>query len=152
MAVSSSPNDPGLKPWVRGDPITAGRLDTWQNRTVTSVRGGPGIRVLQKGGDVTVSLAPQDVPVRRALIPVSLEVTAGQTSATNGGDNTTAPSYTYQMKALDTDADLGTAAQSPRVGREAGLYEPAVDGEAYIASDGTFALWRAYEVADAAHC
>jgi hypothetical protein len=145
MAVTTSPNDPSLVPWRRGDPITASRLDTWQSRTVTTVRGGPGIRVLQKGGDVTVSLAPQDVRVRLGLFPVSLTVTAGQTDATHGGDDVTSPSYTYQMRTLDTDTDIGDAGQSPRVGREAGLFTAATEGEAYVKPDGTIGLWRAYE-------
>jgi hypothetical protein len=90
-------------------------------------------------------------PGRQGLFPVSLTVTAGQTDATHGGSQTTAPTYTYTMKVLDGETELGTAL-SPRVGRRFGKFVAATDGEAYVKSDGTYGLWQAYESTFVSNC
>ena len=144
MPTPTSPDDPGLKAWQRGDPIAAERLNRLQNRVLTDLSGGPGIRVLRKGNQAVVSLAPQDARPRAGFFPVALVVTAGQVIGTHGGDQTTAPTWTYTVNDYYTGDELATE-QSPATGRRFGRFNSATLGDGYVKTDGTIGLWRADE-------
>jgi hypothetical protein len=61
-----SPDDPSIRPWAPRQPVDHRRLNILQERVVTDITVGPGLRLWRKGNSVSIGLMDSS---RRATAP-----------------------------------------------------------------------------------
>src|SRR4051812_10723137 len=72
--MPTSPDDPGISPWKPRQPVESRRLNALQERVITEITVGPGLKMGRKGNQVSIGLMDQIRRPGGAVVGIALIV------------------------------------------------------------------------------
>ena len=81
--MPTSPDDPSIRPWKAREPVDHRRLNAHQERTITDITVGPGLKILRKGNQAVIGLQdrPRTISATFLTVKITANVVVGVYSA-----------------------------------------------------------------------